>query len=224
MNWIIRQEWRDVLFVHFRVDPILLQSLIPFDLDLFDGAAVLSIVPFEMRSVRFPFTPVVPGVSKLRELNLRTYVKVGQETGVYFVTLDADHALAVWIARTFFHLPYRKVSMRGEVTGNRYQFESHHPEHGLVLEAALQPSARSESRLHSWAVERYQLFVKKNERVYRGRVRHAPWNTCPADLIRIEERLSSMVGLGPSKEGMEAHYQKVLQVEFSPFERLRGNG
>ena len=220
MKWIIRQEWRDVLFVHFRVDPGLIQSLIPFDLDLFEGAAVLSIVPFEMRSVRFPLTPVVPGVSNLRELNLRTYVKVGSETGVYFVTLDTDHALAVWIARFFFHLPYRKVRMHGKVTGDRYRFESLHPEHGVALEAALQKTARSESKLHTWAVERYQLFTKDRERVYRGRVRHEPWSTSPVDLIRIEEGLSSMIGLQLPSEGLEAHYQEVLQVEFSPFEEL----
>ncbi len=51
---VMRQKWRDLLFLHWAVDPDSLRRLIPprLDLDLFDGAAYVGLVPFTMRGVR----------------------------------------------------------------------------------------------------------------------------------------------------------------------------
>ena len=55
--WVIEQHWKHVLFMHWKLDPELLQPHVPFALDLHEGAAVLSIVPFKMESIRSPLTP-----------------------------------------------------------------------------------------------------------------------------------------------------------------------
>ena len=45
-------DWTDVLFVHFAVDPAVLQPHVPFDLDLFRGRAYVSLVAFTQRNLR----------------------------------------------------------------------------------------------------------------------------------------------------------------------------
>src|SRR5438477_319014 len=49
---ILVADWRDALFVHFRVDPALLQPSVPLPLDLFDGQAYISLVAFTQHNLR----------------------------------------------------------------------------------------------------------------------------------------------------------------------------
>ena len=57
--WVMRMVWDDLLFEHWRVEPALLRPLIPAGLELetFDGAAWLGVVPFQMTGVRVRITP-----------------------------------------------------------------------------------------------------------------------------------------------------------------------
>jgi len=51
-------------------------------------------------------------LSFFRELNVRLYVRDRWgRPGVHFLSLDCDRAVAVWIARTCFSLPYRHATM-----------------------------------------------------------------------------------------------------------------
>src|SRR5688500_17381600 len=105
--WIMTMTWHDLLFAHWRVDGDTLRALVPsaLPLDLFDGEAWLAIVPFRMTQVSGRGLPDLPFVSAFCELNVRTYVVVDGKPGVFFFSLDAASAIAVWGARTFFHLP-----------------------------------------------------------------------------------------------------------------------
>ncbi|MCR9205726.1 MAG: DUF2071 domain-containing protein, partial [Halobacteriovoraceae bacterium] len=124
-KWVISQHWRDVLFLNYKIEPQLIQETLPEPLlvDTFEGSAYLSIVPFRMSDIHFPWSPVLP-FSDLWEINLRTYVRHGKYSGVYFYTLDTDHHLAQWIAQSFFHLPYRYRFLRGSIGNGKYEFES----------------------------------------------------------------------------------------------------
>ncbi len=55
-------------------------------------------------------------------MNVRTYVEYKGKPGVWFLSLDATNALAVWAARRFFHLPYFRARMTidGEAGVFRY--------------------------------------------------------------------------------------------------------
>src|SRR5207245_8145683 len=84
----------------------------PLELDLFEGQAWIGIVPFHMTNVTPRGVPALPWVSAFPELNVRTYVRVGDKAGVYFFSLDAGNPLAVRVARTLFHLPYYLADMK----------------------------------------------------------------------------------------------------------------
>ena len=106
--WLMTQTWHWLLFAHWRVDATQLRPMIaaPFELDLFDGEAWLGVVPFYMTNVAFRGTPSLPWISSFPELNVRTYVRIGDRPGIYFLSLDAGRRLAVAAARTLFNLPY----------------------------------------------------------------------------------------------------------------------
>ncbi|MCU1386410.1 MAG: hypothetical protein JWL71_5107, partial [Acidobacteria bacterium] len=87
--WIMTQTWHDLLFAHWRVDVDELAALIPsgLELDLFSGEAWAGVVPFHMTNVAPRGVPSLPWVSAFAELNVRTYVRVGDKPGVYFFSL-----------------------------------------------------------------------------------------------------------------------------------------
>ena len=71
-------DWARAVFMHFEFDPSVLQPQVPFELDLRDGKAYVSLVAFEMmgfrmrtggRFVRWLFRPI----SDHGFLNVRTY-------------------------------------------------------------------------------------------------------------------------------------------------------
>jgi uncharacterized protein len=130
--WIMAMNWRDLLFMHWPVEPELLRPFVPpqLEIETFDGSAWLGIVPFEMTGTRPRFVPPVPGLSRFPELNVRTYVRPvggadrhvqkdacggrsgrGGEGGVWFFSLDATSRAAVEGARLTFSLPYFRAAM-----------------------------------------------------------------------------------------------------------------
>ena len=108
--WVMTQTWHDLLFAHWPIDPARLRAMVPreFELDLFDRHAWLGVIPFQMTNVAPRGVPSLPWVSAFPELNVRTYVRVGDRPGIYFFSLDAGSSLAVKTARALFNLPYTR--------------------------------------------------------------------------------------------------------------------
>lgn len=215
-NWIISQRWSDVVFLHFEVDAQKLQCLTPFPLDLYQGKAIVSIVPFVMSHIRFPFLPSVPGLSKLYELNLRTYVKVDNRAGVYFFTLDSNHLPGVFIARWFFSLPYRWVKLTF-IKEKDYHFSS--TQFDLVGEVSA--LAKRDLEFNTWATERYALFTKKGNKTLCGVVEHEPWDLREFKVIKIRDDFSNLIGDElKAKYFLSTTYAHRLDVRFRPFKTL----
>lgn len=208
-GWIISQQWRNVLFLHYEVNPEELQKLVPYPIDLHDGKGVVSIVPFVMKRIRFPFLPSVPGLSKLYELNLRTYVRINNKPAVYFFTLDSNHLFAVLIARLGFSLPYRYKSMEISKTKN-YRFQSV----DLSIEAQV-GNEIAEDEFQQWATERYALITKRFGNDMWGVVEHKKWNLQTAKLIEIRDQFSPQ--FLKCNHFLGASYADSLDVRFRPF-------
>ena len=122
----MHQNWGKLLFMHWAVDAEILRPLIPAQLsiDTFDGKAWIGIIPFTMWGIRASFLPPIPGASAFHELNVRTYVHLNGVPGVWFFSLDAANSLAVWGARTFYHLPYFNADMNLKQSANLIEYES----------------------------------------------------------------------------------------------------
>ena len=182
--WLMTQSWNDLLFAHWRVDGAELRRAVPeaFDLDLFDGEAWLGVVPFSMTNVGVRGMPALPGLSAFPELNVRTYVRVGERPGVYFFSLDAGRRLAVAAARALLNLPYYAAVMSVERRDAAVHYQSsrrsrRRAEFDATYEPASTPFAASAGSIEYFLTERYCLYhLDRRGRPYRLEIHHRPWS------------------------------------------------
>ncbi len=198
--WVLKQSWRDLLFAHWSLPVASLRALLPAGLapDVFGDRAWIGVVPFRMAGVHLRGLPPVPSTSSFPELNVRTYVRVGETPGVYFFSLDATSKLVVATARRWFHLPYHLASMEQRQEGEQFHYRSRRRAKSgeqAVFEASYSPTGEvfraDRGSLEHWLTERYCLFsVAPDGRVFRGDVHHAPWPLQAAEAtIRTQEGL-----------------------------------
>jgi uncharacterized protein YqjF (DUF2071 family) len=197
--WVMTQTWNDLLFAHWPVDASQLIAKLPpgISLDLHQGRAWVGLVPFYMTNVALRGMPAVPGVSAFAELNVRTYVRVGDKPGVYFFSLDAASRLAVRVARRFYHLPYFYASMSVYEVGGSVDYTSRrHDRHGRPADfvARYEPAGETfppaPGSLEYFLTERYCLYTTDHEgRVRVAEIHHPPW---PLQMADAEFQLNTM--------------------------------
>lgn len=190
------QTWHDLLFAHWPAAPDAMRPHVPpeLELDTHAGSAWIGVVPFRMSGVRLRGLPGLPGTAAFPELNLRTYVRLGDRPGVWFFSLDAASALAVAAARAWFHLPYFRARMRCAAQGDEVAYESARAHAGAPPAAwrgyygPTGPVAFAlRGTLEHWLTERYCLYARAADgRLWRGEIHHAPWPLQPA-AARIDE-------------------------------------
>jgi uncharacterized protein len=188
--WIMSQSWHDLLFAHWRIDASQLRPHIPapLKLDTFQNDAWIGVVPFRMSGVRLRATPALPAVSAFPELNVRTYVTHGGKPGVWFFSLDAANAIAVSIARAWFHLPYFNARMHCETRSGWIEYSSERTHRGARsanLRMRYRPTGEifrpQRGTLEHYLTERYCLYAADAKaQISRGEIQHAPWPLQPA--------------------------------------------
>jgi len=179
---VMHQRWEQLLFLHWRWGVKEIQQTLPPGLfvDTFEGDAWLAIVPFFMRAIRPRFCPAVPGISDFLEMNVRTYVHDEQgRPGVWFYSLDCNQPLAVWTARTFFHLPYQHARMQAAINGDEidYTCQRRGEANASRFRYHLQPQTHlaEPGSLEFFLAERYLLFSKSPRGIRCGQVHHTPY-------------------------------------------------
>jgi uncharacterized protein YqjF (DUF2071 family) len=227
---VMRQHWGKLLFMHWPVPVELLRPLIPdrLTIDTFEGSAWIGVVPFTMWGIRPSFAPPVPGLSAFHELNVRTYVHLDGVPGVWFFSLDAESAAAVWAARTFFHLPYFKARMSLKQRGRTILYSSHRTtRRGAPAEFEatweIKDALRRESEpgsLPFFLTERYCLYAAHRESLFRCRVFHPPWSLQGASLLSYRSAMIEALGLPTPKGDPLLHYAEALQVDIWPIARV----
>ena len=196
--WIMKQVWRDLLFAHWPLPAATLRQQVPapLQLDAFRGQAWITIAPFHM-SMRARGLPTLPRMSRIPELNCRTYVTFGGKPGVFFFSLDAGSRPVVWGARRFYHLPYFYASMRMEHCGDSIASSSRRGT--AVWRATYRPVSEARPALpgtiEHWLTERYCLYTVHQGRVHRGDIHHLPWPLHNAQADIAENRIAAAAGI-----------------------------
>jgi uncharacterized protein YqjF (DUF2071 family) len=221
--WIMKQEWHDLLFAHRAVPVDVLRPLIPpsLEIETFDGQAWLGVVPFRMAGVRLRGTPPIPGFSRFPELNVRTYVVRDGKPGVWFFSLDAANAVAVWGARTFFHLPYflaemscaedagwiRYESQRKDRSGSAASLRARYRAIGSIFYAA--PGS-----IEHFLAERYCLYTADEKgRIIRCEIHHPPWPLQLAEAAMEENSMAAATGIAIAELKPEVlHFSRCQEV------------
>lgn len=221
---VMFQTWRALLFLHWELDPQRIQATLPpgLTVDTFDGRAYIGVVPFYMHAIRPRFCPAVPGISYFLETNVRTYVHDRHgRPGVWFYSLDANQRLAVYLARTFFKLPYFYADMSASrtttstcdhvdytmqratdstVTPIHFKYEGHGP-----------VSHARPGTLEYFLAERYLLFAFDSDRsqLFAGQVYHQPY---PLQRARVHHNSDHLLTLA----GFDAPQRPPDHILFSP--------
>ena len=216
--WIMFQSWERLLFAHWPVDAAVLRGLIPPPLviDEHDGQAWLGITPFHLSGLRGRGLPPLPGASSFPELNVRTYVRLGDKPGVFFFSLDAGNRLAVGAARVAYALPYHHAEMSIEQHGEwlRYRcerdadarFDARYRHVGD--EFTPEPGS-----LEAFLVERYALYaVPRPNRVHRGDIHHAPWRIRAAEAVITHNTMAEAAGIRLPERAPLLHYAERQDV------------
>ena len=187
--------WERALFFHYEIEPAILQRELPFELDLRDGKAYVSLVAFIMRDMRPSFGGqlaawIFKPVATHSFLNVRTYVKCAGEPGICFLTEWLSSRLSVTLGPPVYGLPYRyaKIDYRHRHETNHLRGEVKAPKQGrqFTYEARLESGSGfcpcEAGSLDEFLLERYTAFNWRGKSRRFFRVWHPPWPQMPAQV------------------------------------------
>ncbi|MGB6043261.1 MAG: DUF2071 domain-containing protein [Pirellulales bacterium] len=219
----INMIWHDLLFIHWPVPVETLRPHIPKPLavDTYEGQAWIGVVPFYMTGVCPAGCPNIPWLCNFAELNVRTYVTVDDKPGVWFLSLDAHQAIAAWIARRTFRLPYYNAVIEYKNNDGRITFASRrtHRRAAPARFAAEYQAAGDVYRtqpgdLDHWLISRYCLYAADGKgNVYRGDIDHDPWPLQRAEARITTSTMTHPFHIIPPKVTPRLHYAARLEAK-----------
>jgi uncharacterized protein YqjF (DUF2071 family) len=108
-------RWKNLLNLTYEVPPELLEPHCPdgVELERSDGHSFVSLVAFDFTDTRVLGVPW-PGHRTFPEVNLRFYVRHGDQRGVVFLREFVPRRAVAWIARALYGEPYVRAPMSSE--------------------------------------------------------------------------------------------------------------
>jgi uncharacterized protein len=224
--WVGAQTLETVLFAHWQADPAPLRRIVPQELpvDTRDGRAWLAVSLLAIHRSRLRLLPPPPRPASFPQVNVRTYATVGGRPGVVFLSLDADNAALVALARVAFRLPYLRASISLRHAGGWTQFDSRRTDLRAPMvsvharyRAAGAPSQAAAGSIEHWLTERYCAYtLGPGGLVLRVEIHHPPWTLVPADASVSIEGLGPWLGLDLARQPDLVHLATRQHVLFWP--------
>ena len=216
-----RQCWDDLLFLHWRASADLLRRSIPAPLEVatHGDQAWVSAVLFRLR-VRPRWMPFVPGVSRLVELNVRTYVHCRGRPGIWFLRVQADNPLAVRLARLLTPIPYEHQSLLYKPVEDGSEFQCGRSP--AVSFRPVGPAAEAAGgSLDEWLLERYRLYALSGAaRLVAAEVTHPRWTVRRVEVSDEVGGFARDLGLDLSPVPELAHFSTGVRAVFGAFRQV----
>ena len=209
------------MFLHWRLAPDVVRALVPgtLDLDLFEGAAWVSVVAFTVSRMRPALLPPIPGLSEAHQINVRTYVHRDGVPGLWFFSLDANNILAVWAARAAYRLAFFQARMHVGKDGDVFAFRCERRDANApkaTFDAAWQPGdllpVPQPGTLEFFLLERYVLYSGTNDHLLRTRIHHRPWPLRRGTLRHLASTMLEAQGLPRQTDA------PLTQAQATPFD------
>jgi uncharacterized protein YqjF (DUF2071 family) len=198
---MMNQDWRDLTFLHWAVDPARVAHLMPPGVrpDTFEGSTYVGLVPFRMVDAGVARGPGVPWAGTFLETNVRLYsVDTTGRRGIVFLSLDTDRSLVVAGAQAVFGLPYRWARMRYDATADLRTYDARlrrrgpRPSSHVVVRVG---DPRPSTPLDDFLSARWGLHVRWWGRTLYVPNTHAAWPLREAEAVTVEDELVASVGL-----------------------------
>jgi uncharacterized protein len=238
--WVMFQQWSDLLFAHWAVDPVLIRHLVPeqLELDLFDGKAWVSVTPFRMTQLNMRGLPPIPGTSNFLEMNLRTYVRQRyagvaathpapgrdpadwvEKPGVYFFSLDCTNLPAVMGARLGVGLPYFWAEMSAEKHTDIMHYKSERRQVNADVEVKYKTNGDSivaKTELERFLTERYCLYEIRAGVVMRTEIHHIEWPLHRTETTFVKNNVGLPFGIPLTLKPDKVQFCRQLDVLVYP--------
>ncbi|MDO9380256.1 MAG: DUF2071 domain-containing protein [Nocardioidaceae bacterium] len=200
---IMSQWWRDLSFLHWRVDPALVAPLMPPGVhpDVLDGATYVGLVPFRMVDAGVGAGPPIPFFGTFAETNVRLYSVDDEGThGVVFRSLEATRLAVVLGARGTFGVPYTWARMSVEHRAGRLTYTTRRRvpgPRGAGGRVVLRPGAAiaDPTDEQHFVTARFGLHTRWAGRTLYVPNEHEPWPLHDAELLDLEDDLVDAAGL-----------------------------
>lgn len=217
---IMTQWWREITFLHWRVDPARVAPLLPRGVrpDVVDGSTWVGLIPFRMVGAGVGRGPAVPRLGTFCETNVRVY-SVGEDgrRGVVFLSLEAERLAVVLGARAVFGIPYMWARMAiewhqdhptgpagpagpdepgGPTVTYRSRRRAPGPR-GAGGRIVVRPGAaiRDPDPLQVFLTARWAAHSRHLGRLLHVPNSHEPWPLRAADLVSLDDSLLAAAGL-----------------------------
>lgn len=203
---LMNQDWRDLTYLHWAVDPDRVAPLLPRGVrpDVLDGRTYVGLVPFRMVDAAPGRLPGVPWLGSFLETNVRLYSVDGTgRRGVVFLSLDCDRLVVALGARLVFGVPYRWARMSHEARevagGHEHEYAARLRRRGPVTASRVVVRVggrREPTELDHFVSARWGLHTRSLGRLRYVPNRHERWPLHDAELVALDDALLGSVGLG----------------------------
>ncbi len=199
----MKQQWRELAFLHWRVDPAVVAPLLPPGTrpDVHDGSTWVGLIPFRMVDAGVGGGPAVPWLGTFLETNVRLYsVDDHGRRGVVFRSLECERLGVVAGARAGFGTPYTWARMRLTRSGDVLTYTSYRRlprPGGASSRVVVRPLGRRprHTPLDDFLTARFGLHSRWLGRTLWVPNHHEPWELHDADLLALDDDLISAAGL-----------------------------
>lgn len=200
---LLTQQWLDLAFVHWAVEPAAVAGLMPPGTvpDTHDGLTYVGLVAFRMHRVGWFRTPGIPYFGSFPETNVRLYSVDGHgRRGVVFRSMDASRLIPVVLGRAGFRLPYLWSRMAVRTVGDTVTYTSSRRWPG-PRGAHSRITVRPGERIHEpTALEHFLTARWGMHNMFSGGAAYLPndhprWPLHRARLLTCEENLVAAAGL-----------------------------
>lgn len=187
-------RWSNLFLANYAVPQSLLQPRVPrgLMLDEWNGAAYVSLVAFQFLDTRV-FGVSWPGYRNFPELNLRFYVRKGDERGVVFVREFVPHRLTAWMARSLYNEPYLAAPMSMDVQNAtdrvRAEYRLYYGGrwHAITVAGKVPPFTPAEHTAeHFFKEEHWGFGTTREGDPLRYEVGHPVWDVYTVDSYAID--------------------------------------
>lgn len=225
---------RDMLFVHWPIEPERLRSHIPaqLTLDTFDGSAWLAILPHYVAEVK---ARSIPNRISFPQLNFRTYVSKDGYSGVYFIDLYGGNRLGTEVGKRVFGLPYNQANMSFSRSDDEIEFRcSNSRQNGesTLFKTRYRPNGErfqaSPDSIEEFLIERSRYYVPTDRddspsnrhtplhdvTIRTGDIVHEPWQLQSAQAAILTNKIFETNGIeAPTTEPI-FHYSRRFDSKF----------
>ena len=229
-------EWRQLAMVSFEIDPAVLEPYLPpqLELDFWNGQTFVSLVGFLFRNTRVLGVPI-PWHRNFAELNLRFYVRRGDEFGVRRGVMFIREIVPRWavscVARRVYQENYLTLPMRHRLAaiGPRdenlvaeYAWRFRRRWNRLALETAGPPELPRAGSLEAFLVDQAWGYCRqRGGGCLEYGVEHPPWRIRPAGEVELACDAAALYG-AELATALDQRPQSAFLVEGSAVAMRRG--